>query len=161
VRLGGLHPGPAPEIAIFGLAILGAAFLLSWGTEVAQVDVPRGLALAALAFIAVLPEYAVDLFFSFRAGQQPEYGAYALANMTGANRLLVGAGWSLVVFLAWIRRRSRGVTLLPDQPRDLVFLLLATAYAILIFVKGSLAPWDAIVLVGLFGLYLWSTTRGG
>ena len=45
---------------IFGVEILGAAFLLSWGAEVAQMDISRGLALAILARIAILPEYAVD-----------------------------------------------------------------------------------------------------
>ena len=47
---------------------MGAAFLLSWAAEVAQLDVSAGLAIAVLAFIAVLPEYAVDMVFAFKAG---------------------------------------------------------------------------------------------
>ena len=48
---------PEPLLAlIFGLAIVGAAFLLSWAAEVAQLDISAGLAIAVLAFIAVLPE---------------------------------------------------------------------------------------------------------
>ena len=45
---------------MFGLAVVGAAFLLAWAAEVLQLDVSQGLALAVLALIAVLPEYAVD-----------------------------------------------------------------------------------------------------
>jgi cation:H+ antiporter len=61
-----LHPDlPHPvEALLFGLAIVGAAFLLSWAAEVAQLDISAGLAIAVLALIAVLPEYAVDFVFA-------------------------------------------------------------------------------------------------
>ncbi len=66
--------------------------MLSWAAEVAQHDIPQALALTILALIAVLPEYAVDMYFAFQAGRNPgsNYGELALANMTGANRLLIG-----------------------------------------------------------------------
>ncbi len=71
IRLTGAHPGGAPiEALIYGLAILGAAFLLAWAAEVAQLEISQALALAALALIAVLPEYAVDLYFAWSAAQQ-------------------------------------------------------------------------------------------
>ncbi len=82
---------------IYGIAIVGAAFILSWAAEAAQVDINGGLALALLAFLAVLPEYAVDFVFTMRAGLiNAEHGhcmagadgsnpcSLALANMTGA-----------------------------------------------------------------------------
>ena len=60
----------------FGLAIVGAAFVLAWAAEVAQLDISAGLAIAVLALIAVLPEYAVDLVFAWRGGEAYEtYGA--------------------------------------------------------------------------------------
>ena len=49
---------------VFGLAILGSAFLLAWAAEALQLDVSQGLALTVLALIAVLPEYAVDFTFA-------------------------------------------------------------------------------------------------
>src|SRR4051794_20452621 len=68
LRIAGGHP-PNPLAALmFGLAIVGAAFLLSWAAEVAQLDISAGLAIAVLAFIAVLPEYAVDLVFAMKGG---------------------------------------------------------------------------------------------
>src|SRR5437588_4250741 len=102
-RLANVHTAHALEAVVFGLGIVGAAFLLSWAAEVAQLDLSAGLSIAILAFIAVLPEYAVDLVFAWKGGNAVEhYGAgcrapgatddspcsLALANMTGANRLL-------------------------------------------------------------------------
>ena len=70
---------------VFGLAILGSAFLLAWAAEVLQLDVSQGLALTVLALIAVLPEYAVDFTFAWKAGEDPDkFAPLALANMTGA-----------------------------------------------------------------------------
>ena len=71
-----------------GVAIMGAAFLLLWACDVAQADISQALALAVVALIAVLPEYAVDMYFTWNAGKHPEgnYAQYAVANMTGANR---------------------------------------------------------------------------
>ena len=52
----------APVTAIVsGGAILAASFLLLWACDVAQNDIPQALALAVVALIAVLPEYAVDM----------------------------------------------------------------------------------------------------
>ena len=80
------------ETLVFGLGIVSAAFILAWTAEAAERDVPRTLALAGLALIAVLPEYAVDMLFAWKAGNDPSYASYATANMTGGNRLLVGLG---------------------------------------------------------------------
>ena len=80
--------------------VVAASFVLAWAAEAAQVDISSGLAVALLAVIAVLPEYAVDLYFAYRAGERPEYVQYAAANMTGSNRLLLGLGWSVVVLIS-------------------------------------------------------------
>src|SRR5918994_816050 len=99
----GVHIAPVAAALIYGLAIVGASFLLSWGAEVAQHDIPQALALTLLALIAVLPEYAVDMYFAWAAGKDPRYTSYAMANMTGANRLLIGVGWAAVVATVWLK----------------------------------------------------------
>ena len=93
LRLGGLHPAPVLSLVIYGAAVVAASFLLAWAAEAAQIDVSGGLAIAVLALIAVLPEYAVDLYYAYTAGSNSEYAQYAAANMTGSNRLLMGIGW--------------------------------------------------------------------
>src|SRR4051812_3267226 len=93
LRLTGTHPEAWVAAVLFGIAVVGAAFLLAWAAEALQLDVSAGLALAVLALIAVLPEYAVDFVFTSKAGTNPEkYAPLALANMTGGNRLLIGIG---------------------------------------------------------------------
>lgn len=158
-ELSGLSASPPMEAVVFGGAVLGAAFLLSWGAEVAQLEVSQAFALAVLALIAILPEYAVDLYFAWRAADDPIYGHYAAANMTGANRLLVGLGWPVVVWLFWARWRHRAIRLAPGDMIAVRFLGVATLYAFLIAWLGKFWWVDIVVLVGLFVWYLIRTAR--
>lgn len=156
LRVSGGHVDqPAITAALFGCAIVGGAFLLTWGAEVAEIDISQGLALAFLALVAVLPEYAVDLYFAWKAAHHPEYTAYAAANMTGANRLLIGIAWPLIVGLNWARSRRAGVRLPRTRTVELAFLSLATAYSFVIPLKGTITLLDTLVFVGLFVAYVW------
>lgn len=161
LRLGGTHAavGPGLQSVTFGVAILGGAFLLTWAAEVAELDVSQGLALSFLALVAVLPEYAVDLYFASKAATHPEYTAYATANMTGANRLLIGIAWPLIVVLYWARGGHRELKLPTSRAVELVFLSLATVYSFVIPLKGTLSLLDTVVFVGLFVGYMWRIAR--
>lgn len=172
LRLSGTHPAPVVGSIVFGIAVVGAAFLMAWGAEALQVDVSRGLALAVLALIAVLPEYAVDFTFAFKAGSDPhQYAPLALANMTGGNRLLIGVGWSLVVLLAaWKLRKvaRRGgyvgdvdTDVKLDRPHavEIGFLAVATVYSLTLPLKQRLTLFDAVILVGLFLVYMVRVSR--
>ena len=160
-KLGGGHASPPVEALIFGGGILGAAFLLSWAAEVAQLEVSQAFALAVLALIAILPEYAVDLYFAWRAAEDPIYGHYAAANMTGANRLLVGLGWPVVVWLYLARWKVPAIRLAPGDMVAVRFLGVATLYAFVIAALGKFWWPDIVILVGLFIWYLSRTARMG
>ncbi|KAF1709830.1 MULTISPECIES: sodium:proton exchanger [Pseudoxanthomonas] len=153
--------GALGDAVLFGLAILAAGFLLSWGAEAAEKYIATGFVLAVVALITVLPEYAVDFYYAYRAGQDPASGyvAYAAANMTGANRLLIGLAWPLLVGLHWWRSRQRGIVLQYENSVEIVFLALASAYAFIILLKNSIGIIDFLVLGVLFCLYLWRTSR--
>jgi cation:H+ antiporter len=144
---------------VSGLGIFGAAFLLSWACEVAQLDIPRALALALLALIAVLPEYAVDVYFAWRAGQDPTYTAFATANMTGGNRLLVGVGWAAPVLAVWLRFGQREVRLPREQAIEVRYLALASIYSLTIPLKGTLSLIDTVILFAVFVGYVRATMR--
>ena len=172
-------------MAIFGLGILSAAFLISTGAEAAQHDIPAALSVALIAFIAVLPEYAVDLLLAWEAGKGiPGKDELALANMTGANRLLLGVGWATVIFLfAWKRGGPRKIVTTaarstwryvrrrgpdPEEPLltlpggiglDIGILGVATIYSFIIVAKGRLAIEDTVVLGLLFFWYVLRLTR--
>jgi cation:H+ antiporter len=152
--------GPDPLRAlVFGATIVGAAFLLSWAAEAVQLDFSQSLALALLALIAILPEYAVDATFAYLAAEDPAYAGYAVANMTGANRLLIGIAWPMVVVLAWLRFRQRVVELEPGHGLQLLVLLAATVYAFWLPFKSGISLLDMAVLVSLFGFYMWRIAR--
>ena len=152
---------PGLNAAIFSLGIVGSAFLLSWAAEVAQKDISQGLALAIVALIVVLPEYAVDFYLTWQAGQNPagEYVGYATANMTGANRLLIGLGWPIVIGVAWYRLKGP-VRLQKALSLEILFLALATAYAFSIPFSGGISIWDGFVMVALFAIYMWRSSKG-
>ncbi|GEM_PF-4810420 len=73
--------------------------------------------------------------------------------MTGANRLLIGVAWALIATLFWLRFR-RDVELEDSRRMELFFLGLATAYAFLIPLKGTLAWYDGVVFLGIYVWYL-------
>lgn len=154
-----IHLDPQAEAVIYGIAIVGAAFLLIWGVETAELRMPQALVLAILAVVAVLPEYAVDLYFAWSAGKDPEYAPYTIANMTGANRLLIGIGWPLIVFLGWLKGRKREVRMESAQRVELSFLIWATLYSFIIPLKGSLSLTDAFILILLFFLYIRKSSK--
>lgn len=176
LHLAGLHPEPVTAAATFGLAVVGAAFMLAWAAEAAQVDISAGLALALLALVAVLPEYAVDFVFTWKAGKHPaEFAPDALANMTGGNQLLIGAGWSLVVLVGAYRirqsrrgRELRNVRAVPASTEvelqrsnsvAIAFLLIATLYGLTLPLHRTLTLVDAAILVTVFVVYMVRVAR--
>src|SRR5919205_2950775 len=159
LELGAGRPHAPIRALTFGVAIIGAAFLLSWAAEAFQVDVSQGLALGMLALIAVLPEYIVDATFAWKAADDPAYAHYAVANMTGANRILIGMAWPLVMLIAWARFRHRMVTLERGHGLELVVLLAASLYAVTIPFKGEISLLDFLIMAAIFAWYIWRLSR--
>jgi cation:H+ antiporter len=159
LELGVYHSGSTIRALTFGIAIVGAAFLLSWAAEALQVDVSQGLALGLLALIAVLPEYIVDGTFAWKAAEEPANANFAVANMTGANRILIGIAWPMVVFIGWLRFRKTSVSLDPGHGLELVVLLVASVYAVTIPFKDSISLVDFVVLLAVFAAYMWRLAK--
>ena len=161
-----IHLGPAVESLIFGISIMAAATLLVWASEVAEQLISATLALAVLAIIAVLPEYAVDIYFAWSAGaelgldpsmfdpSEARPAELALANMTGANRLLIGFAWPLVFLLFWLKTRKKNIAVGSSNSVGLIFLGVATLYSFSIPLRGGLSLIDSAVLISLFAGYL-------
>jgi cation:H+ antiporter len=195
----GVEHGTLTTVAVSGLAVLGASFLLAWGAETAEKDVPRAFAIAVLAVLAVAPEYAVDALYAWNAGGggatadacaqftatqieneiAPLAAAchnanLAVANMTGANRILIGLGWAgIALFTVYragasadpaVKNRSgllsNAVTLDRDIGLEVVFLFAATVWAFLVPLGGGIDVVDTLVLVGLYVAYILVIIRG-
>jgi cation:H+ antiporter len=159
MKCGVIHNGYGTEALLFGIGLLGAAFILSWAAEVAQMDISQGFAIAILALIAVLPEYAVDMVFAWKAGKDPVFSQYALANMTGANRLLIGLGWPMVLFIFFLRSKKKSLALAKEHGTEIFYLICATVYAFTIPLKGHLSLIDAIILIAIFTAYVIRITK--
>src|SRR5271170_2454825 len=166
VRIAGIHPSPILGLLTYGAAVIAASFLLAWAAEAAQIDVSGGLAVAVLGVIAVLPEYAVDLYYAYTAGHVSEYTQYAAANMTGSNRLLMGIGWPVVVLVSvLVARRATGrkvgeLDLDVSNRVEIGFLMFAGVAAFLIPATGCIQIAFGVILLGWFGYYLYKLSRG-
>jgi len=195
----GTDLGTVATVTVSGVAVLGASFLLAWGAETAEKDVPRAFAIAVLAVLAVAPEYAVDALYAWNAGAGGATTAacadlstaaiesagsdlaaachdanLAVANMTGANRILIGIGWAgIAVFTVWraattgdtaVRGRegwlSDSVQLDRDIATEITFLFMATAWAFLVPLGGGIDIVDTLVLVGIYVVYIGIIIRG-
>jgi cation:H+ antiporter len=136
-------------------AILLAAMLIAWAAESAQFFIAQGFALAVLAWLQTLPEFAVEAVLAWKQ-QTP----LLIANLTGALRLLTGLGWPMIYFTAalFYRRRRRQplrkITLEAGHCVEVVGLLVCMAYAAVIWLKGTLDLLDAAVLIAIYVCYL-------
>ncbi|HWB98450.1 MAG TPA: hypothetical protein VG672_17185 [Bryobacteraceae bacterium] len=136
-------------------SILMAAMLIAWAAESAQYFIAQGFALAILAWLQTLPEFAVEAVFAWKQ-QVP----LLLANLTGALRLLTGLGWPMIYFTAAMFHRKRHHTplreieLAEEQCIEVMGLLVCMAYVAVIWWKGSLNLLDAAVLIAIYIGYL-------
>jgi len=141
-------------------SMLLSAFLVAWGAEAAQFLISQGLALAILAWLQTLPEFAVEAVIAWEAGRDPERAHLAIANLTGAIRLLLGLGWPMIYFVFALAGRRRGdplltpITLLPEHAVEVVGLVPPLLYFVVIVWKQSISWIDALVLVLLYVAYL-------
>ena len=152
-----LEIAPLSPYAVFWTApsILVAAMLIAWAAESAQFFIAQGFALAILAWLQTLPEFAVEAVLAWK--QQTHL---LVANLTGALRLLTGLGWPMIYFTAAtfhrVRRKSQlGAIALEDEHCvEVVGLLVCMAYAAVIWAKGTLGLFDAAVLIAIYVAYL-------
>ena len=167
LRLSGAHIDPIVGAMIYGGGIVCGAFLLSWAAEVAELDISGSLAIALLALIAVLPEYTIEAVLAWDAGASynpatqviTDEMARAAANVTGANRLLIGLGWSLVILIYWLKRREK-LDLRGEMNLEISMLIIATAIMGLIVVFQQVSVILAVVLIGVYLAYLWISSTG-
>ena len=154
MRLGGLHLSPMTGLFAFGGAVVAAAFMLAWAAEAAEIDVPPGIAVAGVALVAVLPEYVIEIYFAYTAHVE-----FVTASLTGATRLLLACavGMPAIASVVLARRGGRRlefVDLKPQRRVDLAIIAAASLYAPVVVLRGHLAWNDALVLIGLYVLYL-------
>src|SRR5437763_8510014 len=87
MKIVALSQGVASALWTFP-SILGSAMIIAWAAEAAQFFISQGMALAILAWLQTLPEFAVEAVIAWHAGEvvstspgTPE-AAHATALMT-------------------------------------------------------------------------------
>jgi cation:H+ antiporter len=141
-------------------AMIAAAFVVAWGAEAAEFLMSQGLALAILALIQTMPEFAVEAVIAWKAGKNPDMVHLAIANFTGSLRLLTGFGWPMIYAVAaFSSRRRRGkplgkIQFEDDHAVEVIGLLPPLLYFIVVWAKASLGLWDAAVLATTYVVYL-------
>jgi cation:H+ antiporter len=150
-----LKPGALSSLWTFP-SILLSAFVIAWGAEAAQFLISQGLALAILAWLQTMPEFAVEAVIAWQAGKDPSKTHLAIANFTGSLRLLVGLGWPMIYFVAAASRRKMIAIRLDEEHSVEIFgLFLPIVYFTFIWWKGTLTLWDAFPLIACYVAYLW------
>jgi cation:H+ antiporter len=141
-------------------AMIGAAFVVAWGAEAAEFLISQGLALAILALIQTMPEFAVEAVIAWKAGKDPDMVHLAIANFTGSLRLLTGFGWPMIYAVAaFYSRKRRGkplgsINLEDHHAVEVLGLLPPLTYFIIVWAKGNLSLIDAAVLTATYIAYL-------
>ncbi len=143
-------------------AIILAAILIAWAAECGQFYISQGLALAVLAWVQTLPEFAVEAVIAMEAAKNPAQMHLITANFTGSLRLFVGLGWPMVYFVAaFFRKKKHGrgssnVIHMEDEHSITVLSLLpALVYFLWIYYKATLTIWDGLVLAMIYFIYLY------
>jgi len=146
-------------------SIVFAALLIAWGAEAAQFLISQGLALAILAWLQMLPEFAVEAVIAWKAPRIPNGVALISANFTGSLRLLVGLAWPLIyVIAAWGCRRRlktplREIRLETEHAVQVVALVPPLLYFTWIWAKGTLTLIDSAVLTVIYFAFLFVVNK--
>ena len=160
IRLSGAHVPPPLGIVAFGGAVMAAAFMLAAAAEAAEIDVSPGMAVAGVAFVAVLPEYVIEVYFAFSGHVE-----FVTASLTGSTRLLLGFAVGMPALASFVLARRGGQrveTVEIDSRRriDLAVIASASLYAPVVVLRGHLAWQDSIVLIGLYVVYMRRVATG-
>jgi hypothetical protein len=98
---------------------------------------------------------------AWEAGRDPERAHLAVANLTGAIRLLLGLGWPMIYFTFAFFGRGRAGRRLPrirlerEHATEVAGLVPPLLYFVVIVVKGTITWIDAVVLCALYAAYLY------
>ena len=147
-------------------AIVLATMLIAWAAECGQFFISQGLALAVLAWVQTLPEFAVEAVIALDAAKDPAKMHLITANFTGSLRLFVGLGFPMVYFVALLSDRARSKVKKPwaielDDEHSIAILsiLPAILYFLVICFKGTLNILDSLILGAIYFVYLYLLSR--
>lgn len=143
-------------------SIIFSALVIGWAAEATQFLLSQGLALAILAWLQTLPEFAVEAVIAWEAGIDPEKVYLVAANFTGSIRLLTGLAWPMIYFTAAFFRKRKSqskrfvnIKLEGEHAVEVMGLLPPITYFVIIVLKGTLTLFDSVILFLMYVSYLY------
>jgi cation:H+ antiporter len=155
-----LQAGSPWAVLWAGPGILIASLMIAWGAEASQFFLAQGIALAVLALLQTLPEFAVEAVLA-----RHREVSLLFASLTGALMLLTGIGWPMIYLSAATayrrehKRPMRSIRLEAEHAVQIVSLFAGIAYEMVVWWKGSLNIFDGAVLIAIYVGYLWVMSR--
>ena len=158
-----------PEILLpiaYGFSIFSAALIISWAAESSEKDISGSFVIAIIALIAVLPEYAIETVLAYTAGQSYKLNnfvftnrvGYVSANVTGANRLLAGFGWPLIMLINMLKN-NQSLNIKNNNKLELLVLGIGAISMIIASIIKFQPIFISFVLIIIYLIYLFITSK--
>ena len=158
-----------PEILLpiaYGFSIFSAALIISWAAESSEKDISGSFVIAIIALIAVLPEYAIETVLAYTAGQSYKLNnfvftnrvGYVSANVTGANRLLAGLGWPLIMLINMLKS-NQSLNIKNNNKLELLVLGIGAISMIIASIIKFQPIFISFVLIIIYLIYLFITSK--
>ena len=158
-----------PEILLpiaYGFSIFSAALIISWAAESSEKDISGSFVIAIIALIAVLPEYAIETVLAYTAGQSYKLNnfvytdrvGYVSANVTGANRLLAGLGWPIIMLINMFKNNHLS-NIKNDNKLELLVLGLGAISMIIASTIKFQPIFISFILIIIYLIYLFITSK--
>ncbi len=151
---------------IYGLAIFGAALLISWGAEASEKDISGAFVIALIALIAVLPEYSIESILAYTAGTSYKNNnfvytdrvGYVSANVTGANRLLSGLGWPFIMLINLYKKDDQ-IDILNNNKLELLIIGVGLSCMVLTSILNFQPLLISALLICVYLFYLYISSK--
>ena len=158
-----------PEILLpiaYGCSIFSAALIISWAAESSEKDISGSFVIAIIALIAVLPEYAIETVLAYTAGQSYKLNnfvftnrvGYVSANVTGANRLLAGFGWPLIMLINMLKN-NQSLNIKNNNKLELLVLGIGAISMIIVSIIKFQPIFISFILIIIYLIYLFITSK--
>ena len=158
-----------PEILLpilYGFSIFSAALIISWAAESSERDISGSFVIAIIALIAVLPEYAIETVLAYTAGQSYKLNnfvftnrvGYVSANVTGANRLLAGLGWPLIMLINMLKN-NQSLNIKNNNKLELLVLGIGAISMIIASIIKFQPIFISFILIIIYLIYLFITSK--
>ncbi len=146
------------ELALLSLGIIFAAYFIGWAAGLmGYTGIPIGVIIVGLALLQTLPEFWVEGVLCVRAASDPAMLPNVFAGLSGAMKILLGAGFSIIYLVFFFSRKGRcqavaerTITLEPIQAMCIIVMPLGIVMLWIIYFMQQIHIVVGIISIVLF-----------